>query len=366
MRLPFRIRKSAGVRVTPAVHRLIRQGDGARRHAHWNEAAIAFRAALAADPRLHHIRLQLGHMLKEAGALDDADAVYAEAAGLCPDDAEPLVHRAHLAKRRRRRRAAIRLFAAALARNGGHDVEVELRDMLDIDDATPSDVLRRILLAACRPADEPMPGASGDQEADGSRARDDAAMDRVADVRPLVFDVTDLVGHFRYQRAPTGIQRVQIEVLDRAIRCHGPAAIGIGCFINGRSGMVPVPVDQIVALALLTRQGGDTLDPEWQEARTRLLVHLALAPHMTLPFRAILVNLGTSLWVSDYFLFIRNAKTRQQISYIPFVHDLIPIMLPDYCVRDIRETFSAWLAGLFHHADGFLANSLSTARDLSQ
>ena len=85
-----------------------------------------------------------------------------------------------------------------------------------------------------------------------------------------------------------------------------------------------------------------------------------------MPTRAILVNLGTSLWVADYFLFIRNAKARHAISYVPFVHDLIPVMTPDFCVDGIRKEFAAWLAGLFQHADGFLVNSRSTARDLME
>src|SRR3546814_20511543 len=52
------------------------------------------------------------------------------------------------------------------------------------------------------------------------------------------------------------------------------------------------------------------------------------------------------------------------ICYIPFVHDLIPIVAAQYCAPGITEDFASWLIGAVRHADGFLVNSRATRHDL--
>src|SRR5262249_19140972 len=49
---------------------------------------------------------------------------------------------------------------------------------------------------------------------------------------------------------------------------------------------------------------------------------------------------------------------------VPYVHDMIPIMTPEHCVRELTEDFITWTLGVFQHADFFLVNSEATRRDL--
>jgi len=353
--LAFKTKKSAGIRVETRVYRLIQQGNTARDRERWPDAVAAYRGALALQPGLPHIQLQLGHALKEADRIEEADAAYAEAARLAPDDDEPVLHRAHLAKRIDRAAAAGH-FATFLLRRGDDGAALrELNDLLDP------------FLFFGRAGDEDLRIVA--EYGARSRSARAAAATKLekssrASMRPLLFDLTDLVGHFRHQRLPTGIQRVQIEVIAALLDRRRDEEIAACCFVGGRDGWMEVPLALLRDLTRLSTAGEDETAYEWQVARARLLVHLALADPYVLPWRAVLVNLGSSLWVHDYFRFIRNAKAERQISYVPLIHDMIPVRTPDYCVPGIVTDFAVWLAGLFQHADGFLANSQSTGRDL--
>lgn len=356
MMLAFKTKKSAGIRVEPRVHRLLQQGDAARDAARWADAVAHYRAALDRAPGLPHIQLQLGHAFKELGQLDQADAAYAAAARLRPNDLEALLHRAHLAKRIDPS-AAVAHFASILLRESGHHEALkELNSLLGPVGSISADQLRVL-------ADYDSPEVAPFQSARASPAETPEQTDPSAP-RPLVFDLTDLVGHFRNERLPNGIQRVQTEVLAALLDRRGDDEIALCCFVSGRDDWMEVPLTLCRDLIRLAGMSSDASEPEWQAARIRLFRHLALADHYVLPWRAVLVNLGVSFWVYDYYRFIRNAKAERQISYIPLVYDMIPLVKPELCVRGWIQDFTIWAVGLFQHADGFLAISQSAKRDL--
>ncbi len=356
MRLAFKTKKSAGVRVVPRVYRLIKQGDTARDAGRWHDAIAAYRAALALAPRLPHIFVQLGHALKHAGQFGEADGAYAEAARLQPDSIEPLLQRGRLAKLMNRPVLAAHSFAAAL-RLDGQTVQAREEIIQLLEPVFPISIETvGILLREIEDNREMRWGARP------SESSEESAPSR--DSRPLVFDLTDLVGHFRHQRLPTGIQRVQIEVLTSILSRRKDREVKACCFVNGRDDWLEVPLNLCHDVLRLSSMGGDVADSEWEAARIRLFLHLALSDPFILPMRSLLINLGTSLWVRDYFRFVRNAKADRDIKYIPLIYDMIPLVGPQWCVRGITEDFATWLVGIFQHADGFLAISEATKRDL--
>jgi glycosyltransferase involved in cell wall biosynthesis len=79
-----------------------------------------------------------------------------------------------------------------------------------------------------------------------------------------------------------------------------------------------------------------------------------------------LINIDTSWWLTNYFLMIRLAKVQYGVKYIPFIHDLIPIITPEHCTKELTQDFVSWITGVFFHADGYLVNSHSTAADLKK
>src|SRR5438876_7136204 len=96
----------------------------------------------------------------------------------------------------------------------------------------------------------------------------------------------------------------------------------------------------------------------------RLDLLIRAARPIRFPQGAFLFNLGTSWWLQNYFLRVRRAKAEHGVRYVPFVHDMIPIMTPEHCVRELTQDFISWMLGVFQHAEFFLVNSQATRRDL--
>ncbi|WP_215747501.1 glycosyltransferase [Gluconobacter sp. P1C6_b] len=79
----------------PADHH-IRQGNAHNSDRNWAQAARAYQAALAVDPGLAHIWIQLGHALKEQGDLSQAEHAYRQATLLSPHDPDGWLQLGHL------------------------------------------------------------------------------------------------------------------------------------------------------------------------------------------------------------------------------------------------------------------------------
>jgi glycosyltransferase involved in cell wall biosynthesis len=347
----------------------VRRGDDARSRQDWPAAAAAYRSAVEAEPDLVAIWIQLGHALKEQGDVAAAIEAYGEAARRQPDLAETHVFMAHLYKQLSRTEAAIThllkgLHAGERASNEsdellrllGHRVEKGRIGLIDLlrsvleqlpprpDEAPLVNQIRRIVTEDIAPADDSASPAEGPP--------------------PLVFDISDLISYYTHSRLPTGIQRVQIETIEGALARPGERAIRLCCFIDGRDEWLELPLQRMRAIARLSTAGGDRFEPEWIEAIDGLRLFLSLTPHFEFPYGASLINLGTSWWLQNYFLFVRQAKATRGIRYIPFVHDMIPIMAPEHCTRGLTQDFISWVIGVFDHADHFLVNSQATRRDL--
>jgi glycosyltransferase involved in cell wall biosynthesis len=391
MRLAFKYKKSAGVRVSGGVHDLIRRANGARGALQWAVAADYYEAALEEDPNLYHIWIQLGHSRKEAGAIAAAESAYREAGRLRPDSGEPFLHMGHMFKVAGRSGAAARAYYEAvqvepgnadavselhrhLARSTGADRAriVELLKSAQGRDLTQESSLagavaraREALTEVAAQGDptqrEQLQGAVA--ALDAIHARETSRGGGAGDKPALVFDASDLIGYYSHARLPTGIQRVQIEAISNAL-LDQDRDVRICCFIDGRDDWLEVPVSHFRAITELSVRSGERKDPEWIAALNRLHLTLALGDNFIFPDGAYLINLGTSWWLHNYFLFVRHAKAKHGIRYIPFVHDFIPIMTPEHCVKGLTQDFITWAVGVFEHADYFLVNSEATKRDL--
>lgn len=327
---------------------LAAEADAARDRRDWAAAARLYRASLDADPAPAGLWVQFGHALKESGELDDAGRAYDAALLRAPDVADTHLQLGHLRKRQDRRDEAVAAYARAVTHDPHHpDALDELRALLRrgarLDDALAAEVSEALRQAA--PVSAPM------EEDDGRLT--------------VVFDVSDLAGYFREARLPTGIQRVQIEVICALLR-DPPAQVRVmvAAFTEARDGWVRLHEDEFLQLADLARADGARDAPDWLRARGRLALHLELAPALAFPVGAWLVNLGTSWWLQNYFLRLREARRRYGVRYLPFVHDMIPVMAPEHCTRALTQDFISWALGVFSHADAYLTNSQASRRDL--
>jgi glycosyltransferase involved in cell wall biosynthesis len=185
------------------------------------------------------------------------------------------------------------------------------------------------------------------------------------DGQTIIFDVADLLSYFRNARLPTGIQRVQIEVVCGLLRTEGDkSSVRVCCFTEDQDEWLEIPARLFLRVCDLSLGGGDVDAPAWVDILEKIDLFLSLSKPVEFPEGACLINLGTSWWLQNYFLQVRRAKSRYGIKYVPFVHDLIPIMTPEHCIRELTRDFISWTLGVFQHADMFLVNSEATKRDL--
>jgi len=365
MSLVLKLHKSAGVPVTAGVHQLLVQANRARDLRRWPQAAQAYGEALKSAPDLAHIHIQHGHALKELGDLPAAETAYLRALTLRPTSAEPHLHLGHLHKLRGDSAAAARSYLTAARIDPDYpDVLIELNELaIRGTDMRSEDLISILGLRDQRAsADGLWEWFAPQGDAPDTEASDDA--ERQISTRPtLVFDVSDLISYFRGARLPTGIQRVQLETIASALRSDA-YDVRICVFAEHRDEWLEVAPAAFLMLRELSLASGDRDAADWNAAITRLRLMMNLAEPILFPEGAFLINLGTSWWLQNYFLFVRGAKARHRIRYVPFVHDLIPIMAGEHCTKALTQDFISWAIGAVEHADFFLVNSEATKRDL--
>lgn len=314
---------------------LLRVADSWRDMREWREAARAYEGFLRLCPEDWGIMVQLGHCRKEAGELDAALAAYRDAERFAPDDADLQLQIGHALKLAGELEAAMAAYEAALARDPGFaPAQVEFEQM-------------RQLLEERRIAEQ------------ASLAAEAAA--RLA----LVFDVTDVIDYFQHKRTPTGIQRVQLGIVGRLAAEVGLTAqdVTLACFSGSDGQWRALPAEAFSMLATLSGSGSSTADPAWTGAVERANALLAAAPALVFPPGACLVNLGNSFGFPEYFRGVRNLQRLYGVRYIPFIHDCVPLLVPEHCQEQMVLDYARWFGGVAAHAHAFLCNSESTRRD---
>jgi glycosyltransferase involved in cell wall biosynthesis len=390
---------SAPPQLTAQAEAAIARGDQARDAREWTAAVMAYAEALAEAPQLAHIWVQYGHALKEDQRRDDAEAAYARALDLEPTNADTHLQLGHLLKLQGRTDEAAERYLDALELDANApDALFELEALAGQGVKLPPERAMAVLgtpwgwladgaepdSAAASP-DEALRAATESlsrlERAEVLDERGSAALKIALEAlqtvlkppaakgpRPaggLVFDVADLLGYFRNARLPTGIQRVQIEVV-RSLAAARDIDLDVRVcgFVEGQDDWVEIPLSLFRRLCALSLSSGDVTDPVWLGLLRQLDLLLMSSRPIEFPDNACLVNLGTSWWLQNYFLNVRRAKVQHHITYVPFVHDFIPVMTPEHCVRELTQDFITWVLGVFQHADLFLVNSEATKRDL--
>jgi glycosyltransferase involved in cell wall biosynthesis len=342
-----------GFRLKRAKNTAALLGDRARDARDWSSASRHYREALDQNSNNPAIWVQYGHALKESGQVAEAESAYRKSLELAPHVADTHLQLGHVLKIEGRKDEAVTSYLRALALDPTlHHASLELLGlgwtMACINEWT----MARISRALRRE------NALIENRNEGRGSADQASS--------IVFDISDLVEYFEDNRLPTGIQRVQIEVLTSLLRKPQPNfAITIACLTRRSDFWVAIPEALFLELAELAVAGGKTDEPVWRGALGEL--HLILYGETALVFcyGAILINMGTSWWLPDYFLMVRQAKEEYGISYVPFVHDCIPVMVPEHCVPGLVRDFTRWILAVFFHADQYLVNSQATAKDLA-
>ncbi|MBV9693981.1 MAG: tetratricopeptide repeat protein, partial [Alphaproteobacteria bacterium] len=344
--------KQAAAKMRQAVNGFIALANRHRDARNWEAARAGYEEVLALDPGLAHIWVQLGHARKESGDHGAAELAYREALRLKPDDADGHLQLGHLMKIRGQLAQAAESYARAAELDPGlADAQIELERLRGLKDSAKPHAPAGAARAAA-PPQAPRRHPRAARPSDGKTLN-------------IVFDVSDLMHYFRGARLPTGIQRVQMEVIRAALEAPAEeTAFSIVCFTRETDFWVEIPPHLFRSLCRQAVAGGDHEAPEWRGLLAQLDSVMYGRNYFAFVRGSILLNLGTSWWLQNYFLNVRLAKSLYGIRYVPFVHDFIPVMAPEHCVSELRQDFITWAIGAFDHADYFLVNSKATLADL--
>ncbi len=314
------------------------RADALRDDRAWGKAAAAYAAFLRLRPGDWSIRVQYGHCLKESGDPHAALLAYREAERQCPEDADIHLQIGHALKLLGRQEEALEEYARALTLDPTN--EAARGEVLALHAEPVED--RALAVVAPRPV---------------------VPVELVAGAGSLIFDASDLLDYFRHNRAPTGIQRVQLNIIREALAAVDVGGVAIVGFDAGTGEWKPLAPALFLRLASLSREGSAVDDPAWRAAVQAVEAALREAAPLEVPPGASLVNLGTSWWIPDYLRVVRQAQARFGLRYIPFIHDCIPLLVPEHCSSGLVDEFARWFASVCLHADAVLTNSECTRAD---
>ncbi|WP_439598594.1 glycosyltransferase [Falsiroseomonas sp.] len=318
----------------PSPEAIRARGDALRDARDWAGAEAAYREYLAERPRHWQIHVQLGHTRKEQGDPEGALPHYRHAAMLAPDDPDPVLQAGHVLRNLGRGREAAEALARALA-------------------LAPGSADLRHIVALLRHRTEPPP--EDPYQAPPPRPTGPPTQ--------LAFDVTDLLDYLRAARTPTGIQRVQMGILGALLASpQRPANVILVAFDGGTWRWWHVEEAGFRRVLALARIGGRDDDPAWRAA-TAALVAPDARPDAPIVAGCTLCSLGNAWGVQEYFRGLRRLRATTPIRYVAFVHDCVPLAMPEHCLDLTVRLYARWFAALSLHADGILANSRATIAD---
>jgi glycosyltransferase involved in cell wall biosynthesis len=311
------------------------EGDRLRDARHWKEAAASYAAYLEVKADDWPIWVQYGHCLKEAGDVAGGLTAYRRALTLEQNDSDLHLQIGH----------ALKLLGAY------EDALEAYRAVLTLD---PENSDGKAEMAAMQQALD--------------LAKAEAEKPKPVRLTRLMFDVSDLIQYMKEWRIPTGIQRVQLNVIHNALTAfeertnpliiHFDQSVGHwrpisrDVFLNLHdAAMASDGLAEEEFLALFEETGKST--------ESENLFERQMAEH-----DVILVNLGTSWWIENYFLKIRELRKKYGIRYVPMIHDVIPLMMPEHCAQRLVEEFSQWFSTLVFEVDGAVTNSHWSAMDV--
>jgi glycosyltransferase involved in cell wall biosynthesis len=282
----------------------------------WRGAAAAYAAHLERHPQDWPIWVQHGHCVKEAGDPLAALASYRRAEAGMPGDPDLPLQIGHALKRAGDLPGARDAYARAIALDPMGEGWRESEPLLGLPET---------------------PGT-------------------------LLLDLSDLLAWWQGQRAPSGIQRVQLG-LAGAVLAADPAA-RLVVFRPARGDWAVLPRALFHRLGALSRSGADPADPAWRARVARAPSFFGPAPAVEPAPGAWLVNPGSSWWLPGYHAALRAARARHGLRYAPMVHDAGPVIAPEYAEPAHAASFARWIAVLAGEADLLLAVSDATKRDL--
>jgi glycosyltransferase involved in cell wall biosynthesis len=325
-------RSTAAIRLW-LVNRLLRHADRARDTKQWPKAAISYRRALRLSPCAGQIWVQYGHALKESGALKAAIAAYRRGVRLQEGDFDAWLQLGHGLKLQRKIGAAAHAYTRAFKLNpecGEAEEELALLGRHPCFE----DIKKYVGM--------PVGGAEECWK------------------RAVVLDVTDLFSFFCANQRPSGIQRVQIELV-KSVSCSKRHLV---VFCDEQSAWIRVP-DRLVSLIANELTGSATAlvaDKNILRLFAKAVGHVF--PKLEFGTHSALITLGGAWTNERYLSAVRSFKDKEGAKYITLLYDLIPVLMPGTCAPGVSQQFEKWMLEAIHIVDHWICVSKTTAVEL--
>ena len=280
----------------------------------WTTAADAYGAALKIDPSLAAIWVQYGHALKESGQLDAAEKAYRQSIELAADVADTHLQLGHVLKTKGQLHEARTAYEKSVQIDFNAFATAELSALAQLN-------------------------IHGDNQVNAGRQS------------AWIFDCSDLIQYLKDNRIVTGIQRVQVNIVRAILALAGdqPASKIVYFHIASHSWK---EINKVDFQRLVNSAGNiaEVSEKAWAAIRNQILESSEIG-QFSFVSDDVLVNLGTSSWIPDYFLRIRTLKIENGVRYVPFIHDCIPLMTPEYCDPGLVRQFRNWITRALRYAD---------------
>jgi glycosyltransferase involved in cell wall biosynthesis len=311
------------------------EGDRLRDEKRWKEAALSYATYLDAKADDWPLWIQYGHCLKESGDLPAGLEAYRRALTLEQKNSDLHLQIGHALKLLGSYEDALEAYGTAFALDPQNsDAKAEIAAM------------QQVIALAKAEAEKPKPER----------------------LTRLMFDVSDLIQYMKEWRIPTGIQRVQLNVIHNALTAFADRAKPLIIHFDQSVGnWRPISRDTFLSLhdaamssvGLAEEEFLSLFEQSHESSESEALLARQLEAH-----DVILVNLGTSWWIENYFLKVRELRKKYGIRYVPMIHDVIPLMMPEHCAQRLVEEFSQWFSTLIFEVDGAVTNSHWSAMDI--
>lgn len=327
---------------TYSARKAIRLGDYHRDARRWPAAAGAYRQAVRIDPSMGGIWVQYGHALKEQGDLEGALGAYGKAQRNGLDDGDIHLQLGHVLKLQGRTKDAIAAYGEAIRRDRANaDALFELQRL-----GASREDFRQLL----------------NWQDESQSAAPDAGKSLA---RVLAVEISDVAYYVNQFRRPTGIQRVQLGVV-RALLENPPSDAQVVLVAFSQSAQGWVKIDPATFLQIERGMAGTSGVDEaaWRKTIGSVTVQLVAGEEFEFENGSILLNIGSSWALPNYFLALRRLRAASDVAIVHFVHDCIPVIAPEYFVPGLQRDFREWIRGILRHCDGLVANSNSTAKDI--
>ncbi len=304
-------------------------GDAARDMNNWAEAEKAYGIYLESAPTDHAIWIQLGHSAKEQGKLDEAEKAYRTALKVQPEDPDAYLQLGHLLKRVGRNTEAAEFFQALLQKSGSREAYTELALLL--------------------------------QDSIGSASERIVVSPTLSKTITLI-ELDDLLGFLEAHKTLSGIQRVQIGVIQHILELPTSQLSANYMFVlnplneNRLWGLNNSDLAEIAAYVTDTYVDHDRLKRLVSSARRNAFAVSATSGQAYLILGAFWGYGG----VANRYFHLKH----QGVVIAAYIYDLIPITHNEYCDEGLPHEFTLSFGDGLSVFDFILTISEFTAREV--